>query len=412
MQQKSMSVEFILTEIIYKTLRFIFLLNSESSLLHSNNSFISSSLFIYINDIFDEFRIFDDMFKFLRDHFFSRIEWVRLKLSFKKLKLFMNRIKTFDVVHVIEKLVYIVSKRIEKIAKWFTSINSTEVRAFLEIVNIIKKWVKNFIEIARSLIKLIEKTDWKWTVDEELFFEILKMKCFVHISMNEIDLILAFHFYCDASEYVAELTITQVQMKHLKNSKLTSEDDSEKVSIIYDSFAFNKIQKKYFIYKKELCAIVKFTIKYDYLCKHSNNITIIHIDHRSLTHFLFSDSHERIYDHWTNQLRRLNVIISYISEFKNKVVDELFRTLFRFEDCDIDDKIKKALAKLKSLRFSWIWKNEKNDYQFFFDSLNKSDLEEIITKNTIQKCNVFALKINSHTDMKKISWKKAYWSSE
>ena len=123
------------------------------------------------------------------------------------------------------------------------------------------------------------------------------MKCFVHINMNEINLILAFHFYCDASEYVAELTITQIQMKHLKNLKLTSENDSKKVSIIYDSFAFNKTQKKYFTYKKKLCAIVKFTIKYDYLCKHSNNITIIHIDHRSLTHFLFSDSHERIYDH-------------------------------------------------------------------------------------------------------------------
>ena len=74
MQQRFMSAEFILTEMIYKILRFISFSNSESSLLHSDNSFISSSLFIYMNDIFDEFRIFDDMFKFLRDHFFSRIE--------------------------------------------------------------------------------------------------------------------------------------------------------------------------------------------------------------------------------------------------------------------------------------------------------------------------------------------------
>ena len=115
--------------------------------------------------------------------------------------------------------------------------------------------------------------------------------------MNEIDLTLIFHFYCDAFEYAAELTIIQIQMKHLKNSKLTIEDDFEKVSIVYDSFAFNKTQRKYSIYKKKLCVIVKFAVKYDYLCKHSNNTTIIHIDHRSLTHFLFSNSHEEIYDH-------------------------------------------------------------------------------------------------------------------
>ena len=115
--------------------------------------------------------------------------------------------------------------------------------------------------------------------------------------MNGIDLTLIFHFYCDAFEYAAELAITQIQMKHLKNSMLTTEDGSEEVPIVYDSFVFNKTQRKYSIYKKKLCVIVKFAVKYDYFCKHSNNTTIIHIDHRSLTHFLFSNSHEGIYDH-------------------------------------------------------------------------------------------------------------------
>ena len=160
--------------------------------------------------------------------------------------------------------------------------------------------MKNFAEIIRSLIRLTEKSDWKWTVDEELFFEIWKIKCFVHININEINLTLIFHFYCDAFDHASKLAITQVQKKYFKNSKLTFENDFEKISILYNFFAFNKTQKKYSIYKKKLCVIVKFAIKYDYLCKHSNNIIIIHIDHRSLTHFLFSNSHERIYDHWTN----------------------------------------------------------------------------------------------------------------
>ena len=272
--------------------------------------------------------------------------------------------------------------------------------------------MKNFTEIAKSLSRLTEKIDWKWAANENLFFEILKIKCFVYISMNEINLTLIFHFYCDAFEYAAELTITQIQMKHLKNSKLTTENDFEEVSIVYDSFVFNKTQRKYSIYKKKLCVIVKFAVKYDYLCKHLNNITIIHIDHRSLTHFLFSNSHEEIYNHWANQLRRLNVIIFYISRLRNKVADELFRILFRAEDCDSNSKIKKTLNKLRSQKSSWIWKNEKDKYQSFLNTLNQTDFEKIIIKSTIQKCSVFVLKIDFNTDLEKISWKKAYYNSK
>ena len=412
MQQGSMSAGFTLTEVVYKALGFIPPPSPEPSLLHSDNPSTPPPLSTYMDDIFGGFRTFDDMFKFLRDHFFPRIEWARLKLSFKKLKLFMDRIKALGVVHVVGGLVYIVSERIEKIAKWPTPTNPTEVRAFLGVVGITRRWVKNFTEIARPLARLTGKAEWKWTAGEELSFEILKVKCSVHTSMNGIDLTLAFHFYCDASGYAAGLAITQVQMKHLKNLKLTPEDGSEEVPIIYDSFAFNKTQKKYPTYKKELCAIVKFTIKYDYLCKHPNNTTIIHTDHRPLTHFLPSDSHEGIYGHWADQLRRLNVIISYIPGPRNKVADGLSRTLFRSEDCDTDGKIEEALAKLRSLGPSWIWKDGKDGYQFFLDSLNKSDLEEVITKGTIQGCNVFALEINPHTGMEKASWKEAYWSSE
>lgn len=74
MQQKSTPAKFTLTEMIYKTLKFIFFSSCEFSLLHSENSSMSSSFFIYINDIFDEFKTFKNMFEFLHDHFFSRIE--------------------------------------------------------------------------------------------------------------------------------------------------------------------------------------------------------------------------------------------------------------------------------------------------------------------------------------------------
>ena len=139
MQQEFMSAKFIFTEMIYKAFDFISLFNFEFSLLHFENSSIFSLLFTYMNDIFEEFRIFEEMFSFLQDHFFSRIERIRLKLSFKKLKLFMNRIKTFDVVHVVENQIYIVFERKDKIAKCAISTNFTDMKAFLKIVDIIKR---------------------------------------------------------------------------------------------------------------------------------------------------------------------------------------------------------------------------------------------------------------------------------
>ena len=126
--------------------------------------------------------------------------------------------------------------------------------------------------------------------------------------MHEINLTLIVHFYTNVSSFDVELVITQFQISRFVN--ITSFDDkSIEVSIAYDFFIFVSTRQRYFIYKRELYVMITFVIKYDYLCKHSYLSTIIHIDHRSLIHFLNSNLHENIYDHWANQLRRLNLFI-------------------------------------------------------------------------------------------------------
>ena len=70
------------------------------------------------------------------------------------------------------------------------------------------------------------------------------------------------------------------------------------VPIKYDSFFFSPTKRKYATYKRELCLFVKFVVKYDYYCKHPFHVTIIHTNHKPLTHFLSSDKHEGIYEHW------------------------------------------------------------------------------------------------------------------
>ena len=148
--------------------------------------------------------------------------------------------------------------------------------------------------------------------------------------MYEHDFNIVSHIYVNASNFATNLAITQFQYAiksdHEKLNKLI------KMSIVYNSFTFVSTQRIYSIYKKKLCFLIKFVVKYDYFCKHFIHTTVIHIDYKSLTHFLKSDCHEDIYKHWANKLKRLNVQIKHIFERRNKMIDDLFKTVFKNSD--------------------------------------------------------------------------------
>ena len=168
--------------------------------------------------------------------------------------------------------------------------------------------------------------------------------------MYGINLSLPVHFYTDASGYAAGLAVTQFQDPTTADvpTATSTKEVSVKVPVIYDSFSFNDTQRKYPTYKRELCALVKFVTKYDYLCKHPFIPAVVHIDYKPLTHFLKSDLHEGIYDYWADQLRRLNLSIQYIPGYRNKVADALSRTLFHSSDCCKDSTVIAVLRNLNN----------------------------------------------------------------
>jgi hypothetical protein len=115
------------------------------------------------------------------------------------------------------------------------------------------------------------------------------VKAIIRSAMHGINLNDEVHFYIDSFTYAADMTVTQFRLDHAERIV--------KVSIMYDSFLLSFSRRKYLTYKKKLYALIIFVVKYDYFCKHSYKPAIIHIDHRSFTHFLASDAHEKIYDH-------------------------------------------------------------------------------------------------------------------
>ncbi len=389
-QQESKFAEFIMTKLMYRIFESLSSLISESSFLHSVDSFHLSVLIFYMNDFFEEFQNFDDLYEFLRDYFLSRVEWVKLRLFFKKMHLFEDKMKALRIIHCVNDFIKILKNRIKKIAKWLTLTNQIDVRAFMSAVEIIRRRIRNFVELIRSLARLIEKIDWRWIDSKQLFFEIIRIKTITKSAMHEINLNDEIHFYTDASAFAVDMIVTQFRID-------VSIEKIVKMFIMYDSFFLLFSRRKYFTYKKKLYVMITFVIKYDYLCKHFYKSAIIHTDHRSLTHFLKSNAHENIYDHWANQLRRLNIVIKYISDSRNKIVDDLFRILFFDEDCREDINIVvDALKELETKELDWIWKDDKNDFEEFLAFVFLHQFE-IVERDIMNDVFVFALNVVSFT---------------
>ena len=407
MQPGSKSAGFTMTAAVYKAFGFIPPPCPEPSLLHSDDPSVPPPLSFYTDDFFGGFRDFQAQFTFLRDHFFPRIEWARMVLSFKKLRLFASTIEALGVKHCVGGHIHIREGRIAKIASFPVPKDQTAVRAFLGVVGITRRWVKNFSELARPLNRLTGKVDWQWGEPEQLSFEILRIKCSVATSIHGLDIKSVCHIYTDASLHGAGMCITQFRRPEEAFCNSSGSQLIE-VPITYDSFAFSATQKLYPTYKKELCAVVKFCVKYDYLCKHPYNTSIVHTDHRPLVHFLKSDLHEGIYGHWADNLRRLNVEIKYIPGPRNKVADGLSRTLFQ---TDMKDAGVEACARLLAEGGSqWIWTDGKHGFEAFLRGLDSATRTEVVDHGTAHGVNVF--KVEAMAGQAGSDWGLAYLASE
>lgn len=223
--------------------------------------------------------------------------------------------------------------------------------------------------------------------------------------MHGYDPSLPAHMYIDASGFAGGLVITQFRTEGEKNVE---------VPILYDSVTFTAIERKYPTYKWELCVLTKMVTKYDYMCKDPRHPAAVHTDHKPLTHFLLSDTHEGIYGHWADKLRQLRIGIQYIPGRRNAVADGLSRTLFWDKNCVTDPDILEASKVLSKEGPHWIWKNGKEGYEAFLARLSSQNRHEVLEHGSIGGVNVFATSLGTSQEenvSSEISWKDAYLTS-
>lgn len=397
MPQGSRSAGFTMSELMNTALRPIPDPDPEPSLMHCESA-APPPIAFYVDDLFCGHEDFDSQFAFLRDYFFPRIEWARLTLSFRKFRLFVNQIKALGVDHYVGGKLHVLSSLVETVAKWPEPKNAKGVQGFIGAVGITRRWVKNFAEIARPLSHLTGNVPWRWTQLEQLSFEILRIKCATRVAMHRIDWTQDIHLYTDASGFAGGLVITQFQT-------IDGNPKPVEVLVIYDTLTFSVTERKYQTYKRELCAMVKFSTKFQYLLRSPERPGIIHTDHKPLVHFLESSLHDGIYGHWAAKLQELNVKIVHIKGARNVVADGLSRTIFFKEDCGEDNAVSRAMENLHREGAQWIWKDGKGGFEEFLKSLSSEEKEEVTEQGSLQSLPVFALQLLA-------SWRYAYECSD
>nr|GEU32199.1 reverse transcriptase domain-containing protein [Tanacetum cinerariifolium] len=163
--------------------------------------------------------------------------------------------------------------KIEAISKLPYPINVKSIQSFLGHAGFYKRFIKDFLQVARPMTQLLVK-DAQINFSEECIqaFDKLKHKLTQALIIIKPDWSLSFEVMGDASDYVVGLVLGQMIDKHFK-------------PIHYVSKTMSEAQENYPMIKKELLVVVfafnKFC-QYLVLCK-----TIIFTDHSTLR-YLFT----------------------------------------------------------------------------------------------------------------------------
>ncbi|GJX39847.1 reverse transcriptase domain-containing protein [Tanacetum coccineum] len=162
--------------------------------------------------------------------------------------------------------------KIDVISKLPPPTNIKGVRSFLGHAGFYRRFIKDFLKIARPLTKLLEK-DTPFEFDDECqkAFELLKEKLTCAPVIVSPNWNLPFELMCDASDFAVGAVLGQKDGKNFH-------------PIYFTSKTLNPDSTKYTITEKELMAVVFAFDKFrSYLILSQ---TIVHTDHSALKHLL------------------------------------------------------------------------------------------------------------------------------
>ena len=237
---------------------------------------------VYLDDIIVYGKSFEEMINNL-DQVLRRFADAGLKLKPRKCQLFKKEVEFLG--HVInESGVSTDPGKIDCIKYWPQPSNVKEIRSFLGLCSYYRRFIADYSHLAKPLMRLTEKNKtFDWTDECQHAFDCLKKLLMTTPVLAHPDFTKNFILDTDASDNAIGAVLPQKFGK------------TERV-VVYASRTLTKSERKYFVTRKELLALVNF-VKYLYGQKF-----IARTDHSSLRWILNFKNPEGQVARWLEEL--------------------------------------------------------------------------------------------------------------
>ncbi len=317
---------------VYKYRVMLFELINESTFFqHYINDVLFNCLHkfcqIYLNDIL----IYSKILKKHRTHMKKMLDKLRevdLQINIDKCEFKIQKISFLKLLIFINDL-RMNSWKVDVIRSWKVSRSLTHVQIFIDFCNFYQRFIKNFLKIARSMIKLTRKDhSFEWTEIFETIFEKLKQQMTTVFILKHFDLIRE--------------AILKTNFLNYVNDEVLSQYDDEDIlhSVIFYSKNMISAECNYEIYDKELLTIIQCLKHWRFELKCTDILIKIFIDHLNLKYFMIIKKLIRRQTRWAEKLFEYNFKIIYQSEKQNLKVDALIRMSdVKFVESNDDQKL-------------------------------------------------------------------------
>ena len=198
---------------------------------------------------------------------------VDLRIKLEKSEFHKEEVKFLDHI-LFNAKIKSNSKRLEVILTWSTSKKLVKVQFFVRLTNYDRRFVKEYSIIAKSLTRLIKKTQsFEWSKKQKRAFQALKKAFISSEILKHVESDLFYVIEIDASDCDIDEVLLQV------------DKEKKKRLIVYHFKKMIEAEQNYDIHDKELLAIVDALKKWRIHLKEARHQVQMMSNHKNLTYF-------------------------------------------------------------------------------------------------------------------------------
>ena len=287
----------------------------------------------------------------------NKFREIDLQMNIKKCEFDVEIIVFLNVI-ISESDLRMNSKKIKIIVNWIISINLKEMQGFVKFANFYRQFIKNFLKVIRSLMKLTKK-------DQSFVWDEACSKVFQEFK-NQIVFVFIFRHFDSKKQTMLKINLFNWMIDEV----LSQHDDDEILySMTFYNKSFNLVEINYHIYNKKLLIIIRCFEHWHFKLAHTKFFIQIFINYQILKIFIKNKQLIRRQAKYLNILFNFNFKIIFRINKTNIKTDALI-CMFDFHFKDDDERIRQQHQIILISNKMQILINLMNKNDFTFDRID------------------------------------------